>query len=161
MGGRGFEAISSSANLGRTWKMLTRAALKTCSDGGIATARLVFSVSRVMKNMKRPVLICISAKFALPAGMLVCLLRLCCQHCKEVLIARDRDFTYAMLCLWVFKILDMRSKRSVNGLGSSVLRVTCATVRQVVLSYSINSLASMTSANCSSSASIVPAFGMR
>ena len=50
------------------------AALKTCSEGGIEAARLVFSVRRVMKNMKRPVLICISAKFALPAGMPVCLL---------------------------------------------------------------------------------------
>lgn len=75
IGGRGLAAMSSSANFGRTWKMLTRAALKTCSEGGIATARLVFSVRRVMKNMKRPVLICISAKFALPAGMLVCFLQ--------------------------------------------------------------------------------------
>jgi hypothetical protein len=74
MGGRGFEAISNSANFGRTWKMFTRAALNTCSDGGIATARFVFSVRRVMKNIKRPVFICISAKLALPAGMFVCLL---------------------------------------------------------------------------------------
>ena len=66
-----------------------------------------------------------------------------------------------MLCLCVFRILDIRSNRSVKGFGSSVFRVTCATVRQVVLSYRINSLASMTSASCSKSASIVPAFGMR
>jgi len=70
-------------------------------------------------------------------------------------------YTYAMLCLWVLRMLDIRSKRSVKGFGSSVLRVTCATVRQVVLSYKISSRASITSASCSNSASIVPAFGMR
>jgi hypothetical protein len=47
-------------------------------------------------------------------------------------------------------MLEMRSKRSVNGFGSSVCLVTCATVRHVVRSYNINSLASMTSASCSS-----------
>ena len=54
--------------------MLTRAALKTCSDGGIETAKFVFSVKRVMKNMNLPVFICNSAKLALPAGMPVCFL---------------------------------------------------------------------------------------
>ena len=66
--------MSNSAKRGRAKVMFMRAALKICSEGGMAAAKFVFSVSRVMKNMKRPVLICISAKFALPAGMPVCFL---------------------------------------------------------------------------------------
>lgn len=54
--------------------MLSRAVLNIPSCGGSTTARFVFSVKRVMKNMKPLALICISAKFALPAGIPVCLL---------------------------------------------------------------------------------------
>ena len=67
--------MSSAANLDLASWMLMRAALKVCSEGGMDAARFVFSVSRVMKNMKRPVLIWSSAKLALPAGMPVCFLQ--------------------------------------------------------------------------------------
>ena len=66
--------MSSWAKRGRASVLFMRAGLKFCSVGGLAADRFVFSVRRVMKNMKRPVLICISAKLALPAGMPVCLL---------------------------------------------------------------------------------------
>jgi hypothetical protein len=46
-----FMATSNSANRGRASAMLTLAALKICSAGGIHAARLVFSVSRVIKNI--------------------------------------------------------------------------------------------------------------
>jgi hypothetical protein len=68
--------MSSSANMGRASRIFILAALNICSEGGIEAARLVFSVRRVMKNMNWLVLICISAKLELPAGMPVCFL-----HC--------------------------------------------------------------------------------
>lgn len=45
-------ATSNAAKFGTAMAMFKRAALKMCSAGGIHTAKLVFSVSRVMKNMK-------------------------------------------------------------------------------------------------------------
>ena len=76
--------MSKSANRCLAAKMLALAAVKACSEAGMEAARLVFSVSRTMKNMNRPVLICISAKFALPAGIPVCLLFVACGWLDEL-----------------------------------------------------------------------------
>jgi len=83
-------ATSSSANLGRARAILTRAALKICSAGGMHAAKFVFSVSRVMKNMKPLALIWSSAKLALPAGMPVCLLRSASTLFRNELISGKR-----------------------------------------------------------------------
>ena len=69
--------------------------------------------------------------------------------------------TYAMLCLCVLRILLILSNRSVNGFAVSTSLVTCVTIKHVVLSYRINSLASTTYASSLSKVSIPRAFGIK